>query len=392
MSSCQRHQPRAAGATEPPPPAVERHQHGPPASKRDVNGWEDVCYLVRDGRDTSEDKLKDTSLEPDAELGRDRRQVRAWSCYIAGCMLILPALMAGWAALGPHSLLGTALFVVFASCAVGLLGIAESYFAPTARSVMTQDGRRPVLYLRPFVEDHKILTDRVDPWLSQDGERGLSVDDCLLSLNAIGPLVCIAEPSPNPGMHPIGAYRDEAGMGSWQARVLEMLDKSCLVVMALGDSPGIEWEIGQVRKRTSSGSLLLFLPPRGEPARSREDRERVARAAYGHFQLLIQKHFDIVLPPPTQSTYFIGFDARGQPVFPILGTSAERWIDESEDVASAVQSQLRSVLGRMLPGVELGRYQVHGRFARRTRMGLAAAVFLAGVPLSLFALAALKAL
>lgn len=297
--------------------------------------------------------------------------------------------MAGWTALGPHPVSGASVFFVLCLFIVYWLHAAEIRLAPDAREVLSQDDRAPVLYLRPFTNDTNFVTVQVDPFLDPSGEKTVQVEDCLLSLNSLGPLVCIAEPAPISGMQAIGAYRDEPDTRGWQARVLELLDQACLVVMAIGDSPGIGWEIDQVRKRTPPESLLLFLPPQQNPTTKKRDREREARARYEQFQKLFNQHFSIELPPFSQATYFIGFDAGGNPVLPHDSSKNEQWIDDSKDIESAINIQLKAVMRRIQPEINFGSYKIQGRLARKVRIGFAIVLFLVNVPLSMIFLSLL---
>jgi hypothetical protein len=305
-----------------------------------------------------------------APIRASRRRLLGVLCYLAGAAVSALAVLATARLLtgAMPTLAGAALALVALVPAVLLLVAAEQCFMPSASEVLARDPRPPVVYLRPFGEDIELTYDVVG-----SGEVNTVIsaraEDFLLALNALGPLVSIAEPNRRArlGLHPFGAYRDFVGEGDWQARVQAWLDRAGLVVLAMGDSPGIEWEIAQVRQRVPPQSLLLYLPPRPADALTRRGRRKKEAAIYARFAPLVEKHFGLSMPPYSEALYLIGFDADGQPVM-APGASRHRWVlTEYGRVKDAIASQLQAVLARVRPGTDLGRSRRArhaGRWAR----------------------------
>jgi hypothetical protein len=262
--------------------------------------------------------------------------------------------------------------------ALALLAAAEGFLVPSARDVCRYDPRKPVLFLRPFGEDKPLTYD-----VFSAGETTTTImakaEDFLLALNAVGPLVSIGEPTwlSKLGIYPHGAFRDYVERGEWQHRVEELLDQAGMVVLAVGDSPGIEWEIVEARKRIGPESLLVCLSPRPALAFTRKSRARKERTVYEHFAPMLRRHFEIDLPPFSEALYVIGFDASGTP---IMAAEAERsrWaLSEYDRVAASVTSQLRAVLAKVRPDIDLDHYRVPGRAALFWRLSLTLTGFVA---------------
>ncbi len=322
---------------------------------------------------------------------RVRRRVLGVSSYVLGCLFAVLTVAAAFALFGgglPKGLApviaGAVGAVVLLVVAVVLLVVAEQCFVPSATEVLEHDSRAPVVYLRPFGEDAELTYDVISTGESTTAITA-KAEDFLLALNAIGPLVSIAEPDrwARWGLHPHGAYRDFVGEGDWQARVQTLLDRAGLVVLAIGDSPGIEWEIEQVRQRVGPQSLLLYLPPRPANAFTRKGRQKKEKAIYEQFAPLVEKHFELTLPPFAESTYLIGFDADGQPVM-APNAPRKRWVfTEHGRVADAIGSQLRAVLAKVRPGTSLDPYRIAGRSGMWGRFIAATCVVLASVGVAL---------
>ena len=300
-----------------------------------------------------------------------RRRTLGYLCYVAGWMALVATVAVTFAlfggGIGPiGGVLGAVAMLLIS---IGLLVIADGFLRPDVQQTRVADPRPPVVYLRPFGEDLELTYDVVST-----GESSYPLtakaEDFLLSLNAIGPLVSIAQPdlASRIGVHPHGAAREYVGEGDWQARVQALLDEAGMVVLAIGDSPGIEWEIEQVRKRVGPQSLLLYLPPRPIGALTRKGRAKKERAVYEQFAPLVERYFGVQMPPFSETTYIIGFDDIGQAVMPPdLPRRGWTWT-EHDRVKRAVRKQLEAVLDRVRPGVDLRRYRLPGRSALRVRL------------------------
>lgn len=131
--------------------------------------------------------------------------------------------------------------------------------APTAAEAMAADPRPPVLYLRSFADDG---TQLLDAELGPIARRWVTLlalptaeEQSTAALDAVGPVVAIGKPGePLPEL---GAARLYVGDDRWQAEVLALLDRAALVVLRIGSSPGLLWEIEQSLARLPRRRLVL---------------------------------------------------------------------------------------------------------------------------------------
>jgi hypothetical protein len=284
------------------------------------------------------------------------------------------------------TLLTSAVLVTILIIQIVLALVAEGFLVPSCRDVSERDPRAPVLFLRPFGEDEPLTYDVISA-----GETTTTIlakaEDFLLALNAVGPLISIAEPawSSRLGLHPPGAFRDYVDPSQWQRRVEQLLDQAGMVVLAVGESPGIEWEIAQVCKRIGPQSLLVYLAPRPASALTQRGRSSKERAIYEHFAPMIRRHFAIELPPFSESLHIIGFDTSGAPIVAPEAVRSRWTLSEQHRVANAITSQLKAVLARTRPGIDLDHYRVPGRAAAWWPIGLATVLFLTAIGLGFWA-------
>jgi len=284
--------------------------------------------------------------------------------YLLSCLLAVSTVAFGMTAFHPgmNVLANAAICVGLLLGSLMMWSAAEMFFVPSVREALSRDGRPPVMYLRPFGEDKSLVYDVISSGETTT-ELSAKAEDFLLPLNAVGPLVSIAKPNwlARLGMHPHGAYRDFIGIGDWQARVRELIDQAGMVVLAIGDSPGIEWEIAQVRERIGPESLLLYLPPRPVDSLTRKGRSRKERAIYEQFKPLIEKYFELEMPPFSEATYIIGFESSGKPVLPDAAPHSRWSFSQYGRVKKAIHAQLDEVLKKVRPGVDLHHYKLLGR-------------------------------
>jgi len=115
------------------------------------------------------------------------------------------------------------------------------------------------LYLRSFADDG---TQLVDAELGPIARRWVTLlalptaeEQSTAALDAVGPVVAIGKPGePLPEL---GAARLYVGDDRWQAEVLALMDSAALVVLRIGSSPGLLWEIEQVLARLPRRRLVL---------------------------------------------------------------------------------------------------------------------------------------
>jgi hypothetical protein len=151
--------------------------------------------------------------------------------------------------------------------------------APTAAEAMAADPRPPVLYLRSFHDDGSQLIDAdlgpLARWWAGLLALPTAEEQSTAALDAVGPVVAIGRP--DEPLPELGAARLYVADDRWQAEVLSLMDRAALVVLRIGASPGLVWEIDQSLVRLPR--RRLFLSVLGESPLSAEVAARLAPVA-----------------------------------------------------------------------------------------------------------------
>jgi hypothetical protein len=75
----------------------------------------------------------------------------------------------------------------------------------------------------------------------------------------IGPFVALGNPYDR--LTPDGAMREYAPDDQWQTRFLELAQGATCIVVSIGGSPNLEWELTQIKERGLGQKLCLFTSP-----------------------------------------------------------------------------------------------------------------------------------
>ena len=151
-------------------------------------------------------------------------------------------------------------FVVCARAGVLLVRSGWKYDALSAEQLLAIDPRPPIVYLRSFEIDDRILIATAGFWgkamswlvyttaVSPEQELAMVLD-------RVGPVIAIGKPGePVPEL---GAARLYVGDADWKAKVEEMLDRSRLVIIRAGTTPNLWWEIEQTMARVPHRQILF---------------------------------------------------------------------------------------------------------------------------------------
>lgn len=141
---------------------------------------------------------------------------------------------------------------------------------PTGEEEISDDPRKPILYLRPFKSDKFLfytprVADSVNSSVAADWLRyamgksssGTAEKFLVDLLKRTGPVVAIGRPGER--VPPLGAARLYAG-SNWKEIVLDFLNRACLVVLFAGTSAGFRWELEQVFDHRPFVPTILLLP------------------------------------------------------------------------------------------------------------------------------------
>jgi hypothetical protein len=131
------------------------------------------------------------------------------------------------------------------------------------RLAQRRDQRAPVLFLRPFVADTIPLP---SPPISLLG-RIISIPVLSKSLDAVvldegserGPVVAVGDPGEPPPLY--GASRGYFQHQSWQDAVVRLAAEAQTIVLVMGRSEGVVWEMDLVATAGHLNKTLFVLPP-----------------------------------------------------------------------------------------------------------------------------------
>jgi succinate dehydrogenase / fumarate reductase membrane anchor subunit len=169
-----------------------------------------------------------------------------------------------------------------------MIGLAQSFLARSGRTVMRNDTRRPVLYLRSF---------QVDPPFWRSFRR--SEHHLVRALRALGPTVAIGVPDRE--IPPIGAARLKVTHEHWKEVVTQLAANAQLIVLRLGKTEGFGWEMQHLVDTGAAERVLIYLDKQDQGAAYRDLRFRT----------------NTVLPQPlpeyTGKASLIAFSADWQP-------------------------------------------------------------------------------
>lgn len=149
---------------------------------------------------------------------------------------------------------------------VGVLGSwviiwLKKVFAISGEELYSRDQRPPVVYLRSFGDDEKFKANNSGGIYFNNSQ--MFEESLVNTLKQLGPVMAIGRP--NERLPPLGAARMYVGDDSWQERVAALIDESSLIVLVLGKTAGLGWEISTLKDRGAWHKALFVLPPTNEP-------------------------------------------------------------------------------------------------------------------------------
>jgi hypothetical protein len=136
---------------------------------------------------------------------------------------------------------------------------SQRHVAPSADEAMRDDPRLPLLYLRSFADDEEALLDdggaRWVGWIPRLMGLPTPEQDMASLLCLAGPVVAIGRPDET--LPRLGAARLYVQGDAWKQAILSLLDQARLVVLRVGATPGVRWEIDQALARVPRERLVL---------------------------------------------------------------------------------------------------------------------------------------
>lgn len=132
------------------------------------------------------------------------------------------------------------------------------HLARSGEKALADDARPPIVYLRSFETESAV---------------GVEEEAFAEMFQSAGPFVAIGEPGEK--LPPLGAARIYVEDDNWKAVVIELLNRAQLVITFGGITPGLGWELGQIRKLLRPERVVIMMP---NSAESWQGFQRLANA------------------------------------------------------------------------------------------------------------------
>lgn len=175
-------------------------------------------------------------------------------------------------------------------------------------SLLKVDARPPVLYLRSFQDDDaiKVWARNTDGRILPERLVKITFEELVTDhLWCYGPVLAIGDPREKGKLAALGAARDFAQDDEWQRKATQMMQQASMIVMVLGRSDGVIWEVNRIVELGLTRKLLLLFPPIA-PSELASRWQALTQRARG-FDLSIRPDFEhtrAVLWPTGQCTTF----------------------------------------------------------------------------------------
>jgi len=207
---------------------------------------------------------------------------------IVGSLLLMTRPNTGVSSVGVLWLILILNVIVVVGLAVSRPSRWEQMRAPLAQEVFAKDARSPVIYLRPFDADRR------HGWYEQRIAK---------AMKKLGPVVTIGRPGEK---LPATGYiaRDYLPDGQWRENVLDLIERAELVILRMGRSAGLAWEVEQMIRQGRPDRLVVCFGPEAVP---RLIGQPDSTRAYQEFCEQFGRLFPNGLPRDAAGT-FLAFD------------------------------------------------------------------------------------
>ena len=137
----------------------------------------------------------------------------------------------------------------------------------TAAALANQARARPfVLYLRSWVDDRGMVASGGTEWwrLAEffPFRARIAMDEVVArELGKSSSVISLAEPAAPRFYVPLGAAQRHVSGDQWRQYVLDRMDEAALIVISIGTSDALLWELGMATKRGHLARLVMVMPP-----------------------------------------------------------------------------------------------------------------------------------
>jgi hypothetical protein len=149
-----------------------------------------------------------------------------------------------------------------------LLGRAQRRAARAYQRVMQQDVRSPVLFLRAFHGDQRLLEPCARSLIAKMlrlKDRKRTLDEIVLdAASPFGPVVALG--APDEKVAPLGAARLYADAADWQNAVRGLAERSRAIIICIDEGSGVLWELEDLLAHGHSTKMLCLFNSRTSQA------------------------------------------------------------------------------------------------------------------------------
>jgi hypothetical protein len=154
---------------------------------------------------------------------------------------------------------------------------ARHFFQPSFEVVMANDKRPPVVFLRSFADDEKVRYDKADSALFD-----FSLESRLAAhFTSVGPFIAVGAPGDK--VPHLGAARASLSDDQWQGTVVDWMGRASLIVVMVGTTHWIAWELKKIVDLSLAEKLIVVFPQTKTPIWKRDvssQRLEVVRQAF----------------------------------------------------------------------------------------------------------------
>lgn len=202
-------------------------------------------------------------------------RMKHWGKLIqyTGAILMVPGI--GLIMMGGEQEITSAILAGIVLLGVGLLGYFNGIrlASSSAEALLQQDPRAPIVFVRSFRDEQgdKNVGGFLRSLQTAFKIAGRSGSTNTIStwgptfqwqlnklLREVGPYVAIGRPGEQ--LAGMGAARMYVADDEWQAVISELFGESRLIIMRMGKTPGLRWELKQLRLHIDPCKLLFILP------------------------------------------------------------------------------------------------------------------------------------
>lgn len=250
----------------------------------------------------------------------------------AGVMLTAGAL-AGWIML--QRLAALPIVVPMALCGLAMINdsrrpirFARRVLQPLVRQQIADDGRDPVLLLRSFEDDAlevRVPTARDFVAHAFAGDVYSRFEELVAWRSwSIGPVLTYGQPGTV--LQPLGAARSYHDDDGWQDAIARDAETARAIVLVVGRSPGLYWEIEDICERGLLAKAIFVLPP--VPPTEARMRTQVLAAA-------LELDVATLDAGPHRLPLVLRFEGDGRPVLYVSGGRTGPAYDEALRLAQS---------------------------------------------------------